>query len=374
MGTEIKKMENRVSRRQLLIGAGCVGAAAALTGIEEIVRLRKAPAVGRHFTLTVSTWGGVTQDSIKAYFEPEFKRQTGATIAYDIGSQGARMNKLLAQRDDPPADVFFSTDEIVVAGYNADILAPFERRLVPNAAQLADWSHTVRRFNTDSTLPGIPYSLIAYLLAYNPEVVKERPTSWADMWRPEFRGKLAFASPLHSQMPAFVITAAEIAGGSAENVDVGFAKLAELKPLKLTLFWTDWAALDKTGDATLGTEFDYYLQMMKKDNYPIEFVVPKEKGFGCPEYASVVKGTKNAEISAVFLNLLIEPKVQEAFALNTYQTPVNKAVQLTADQKVRCGCGGPVEQLRFFDPSLFVDKRPVWTERMNTEVLPKWQT
>ena len=146
MGTEIKKMENRVSRRQLLIGAGCVGAAAALTGIEEIVRLRKAPAVGRHFTLTVSTWGGVTQDSIKAYVEPEFKRQTGATIAYDIGSQGARMNKLLAQRDDPPADVFFSTDEIVVAGYNADILAPFERRLVPNAAQLADWSHTVPSF------------------------------------------------------------------------------------------------------------------------------------------------------------------------------------------------------------------------------------
>lgn len=370
----MKQKESGITRRQLLIGLGAVGATAAASGvIEEMVRARKAPAIGRESILTVSTWGGVTQDSIKAFVESEFKRQTGATIAYDIGSQGARMNKLLAQRGDPPADVFFSTDEAIVAGYNSGILSPARRQSVPNAEQLADWSRTLDKLATETTLPGVPYTLISYLLAYNPSSVKEKPTSWADLWRPEFRGKLAFASPVHSQMPAFVITAAELAGGDVNNVDVGFKKLAELKPAKLTLFWTDWAPLDKTGDVSVGTEFDYYLHAMKNDHYPIDYVVPKEKGFGCPEYASIVKGTKNSEIAEAFLNLLIDPKTQESFALQTYQTPVNKAVKLTSEQLALCGCGANVEQLRFFDPAFLVEKRPLWTERMNTEVLPNWQ-
>jgi putative spermidine/putrescine transport system substrate-binding protein len=339
-----------------------------------MVRARKAPAIKPTRTLTVSTWGGVTQDSLKTYVQQEFQKQTGATVAFDIGGQGARFNKLLSQRINPPADIFFSTDEAVVAGHRAGILTPVQRAGVPNSRQLEDWSLTVKDFSTENTLPGIPYTLIAYILGFNPDTIKETPTSWADMWHPEYRGRLAFASPVHTQMPAFVIIASELAGGSVNNVDPGFRKLAELKPVKLTVFWTDWAPLDKTGDVALATEFDYYLQTMKQDKYPIAFAIPKEKGFASLEYASIVNGTKNSEIAEAFLNLLIDAKVQQAFATETYQTPVNKTVKLTDTQVSRCGCAAHVDQLRFFDPALFVEKRPLWTERMNTEVVPNWRT
>lgn len=370
----MKRKSDAISRRRLLQCSGALGLTAAISPLmERMVRPKSAFATGRGAQLRVSAWGGVTQDSIKAYVQAEFEKQTGATIVYDIGGQGARFNKLLVQRVNPPADVFFSTDETVVAGYRAGILIPSRRANIPNLANLEDWSQTVKNLSTSTTVPGVPYTLIAYALAYNPQSVKEKPTSWADMWRPEFRGKLAFVSPLHSQMPAFVITAAELAGGSASNVDPGFKKLAELKPERLTVFWTDWAALDKTGDVTLATEFDYYLETMKNEKYPIEYVIPKEKAFASLEYASIVKGTQNQEIAEVFLNLLIDAKVQAAFALNTYQGPVNKTVKLTDAQMARCASGARVHQLRFFDPAMFVDKRPLWTERMNTEVVPNWR-
>src|SRR5947209_7743048 len=125
-------------------------------------------------------------------------------------------------------------------------------------------------------------------------------------------------------MPAFVIIAAELAGGSAANPDSGFNKLAELRPSKLTVFWTDWAPLNKTGDVTLATEFDYYLETMKAQKYPIDYVIPKEKGFGVPEYVSVVTGTKNQELAEIFLNLMLEPRVQEPVAIEAYQEPTNK--------------------------------------------------
>jgi putative spermidine/putrescine transport system substrate-binding protein len=193
------------------------------------------------------------------------------------------------------------------------------------------------------------------------------------MWRPEFRDKFAFASPVHSQMPVFVILAAELAGGSASNVDPGFKKLAELRPSKLTVFWTDWAPLDKSGDVVLATEFDYYLETMKDQKYPIDYVIPKDKGIAVPEYVSVVKGTKQAELAEAFLDLMMSAPVQTAFANESFQGPTNKTVQLSQAVQARCAFGARVEQLRFFDPATFVDNRPAWTERLNTEVVPHWR-
>lgn len=359
-----------ITRRKFIGGAAVAGLAT--TGVGPRI-FGQAPAIAQGTVLTVSTWGGVTQDGIKNYLGPEFTKQTGATLAFDIGGQGARYNKLLAQRNSPPADVFFSTDEAVIAGYRAGILQPARRRNIPLAADIHDWAFTVKEQNTADTLPGAPYTLIAYGLAYNPEKVKDKPTSWADMWRPEFRNKFAFAAPVHSQMPAFVIIAAELAGGSASNLDAGFKKLAELKPSKLTVFWTDWAPLNKAGDVILATEFDYYLETMKDQKYPIDYVFPKEKGIGVPEYVSIVKGAKNQEVAEAFLNLMLSQKVQESFAVETFQGPTSKKVQLSGTAAQRCAYGARVDQLRFYDPAMFANVRAQWTERMNTEVVPHWR-
>lgn len=357
-----------IDRRAFLRAAG--------TGALAMSPLRSAlaaPTVAKGTVLTVSTWGGVTQDGIKAYAQPLFEKLTGATLAYDIGGQGARYNKLLAQRVNPPADVFFSTDEAVVAGRKSGILDSANRKNLPNLADVFDWAQTVKP-ESDTLVAGVPYTLIAYVLGYNPDLVKTPPRSWADLWRPEFAGKLAFASPVHTQMPALVIIAAELAGGSVANVDPGFKKLAELKPAKLTVFWTDWAPLDKSGDVTLATEFDYYLESMKAQKYPVEQVVPTDKGIGASEYVSIVKGTKNPELAEAFLNLMLDQKVQESFAGDTYQGPTNNKVQLSADLQSKCSCGAKVDQLRFFDPVMFASVRAAWTERMNTEVVPHWGT
>jgi putative spermidine/putrescine transport system substrate-binding protein len=366
-------MSYKLDRRAVLKGFGAVTAGAA-GGIGKPTSTLAAPVVAKGTVLTVSTWGGITQDSIKAHVAPEFERTTGATLAYDIGGLGARYNKLLAQRASPSTDVFFSTDETIVAGRKAGILTDTRRNNITNYADVADWAKTIKPDGDSELLAGVPYTLIAYVLAFNPDIVKQPVTSWADLWRPEFAGKLAFASPVHSMMPAFVILAAEMSGGSAANPDAGFKKLAELKPAKLTVFWTDWAPLDKSGDVTLATEFDYYLESMKNQSYPISYVIPKEKGFGASEYVSIVKGTKNQELAEEFINQMIAAKAQHAFAVETFQGPISTKVELSKAEQERCACGARVDQLRFFDPKVFADNRAVWTERLNTEVVPNWRT
>jgi putative spermidine/putrescine transport system substrate-binding protein len=356
-----------ISRRNLLKVAGAAGLVA------QAQPVLGAPAINAGSTLTASVWGGITEDSVKKYVEPEFTKLTGAKIAYDIGGVGARYNKLLAQKANPVTDVFFTTEEAAISGYKAGILTPASRKNLPNLAELEPWAKPPRSGTTDETVGAAPFCAIAYVLAYNPELVKQAPTSWADMWRPEFADKLALASAVHSLMPGFVILAAEMNGGSEKNIDPGFKKLAELRPSKLTVFWTDWAPMLKSGDVTIATEFDYYLEAMKDQKYPIEYVVPKEKALGFVEHVAMVKGTKNAEISEVFLNLMMDAKAQTAFAQDIYSGSINKNVRLSNAEAARCACGPRIDQMRIIDAEMMSSVRAAWTERMNIEVLPNWK-
>ena len=360
---------DRVSRprRRLLKGAAALGAAAALPSWAQ-----QPPAIHKGAVFTLSTWGAVTQDMVKNHVEKEFEKMTGATMAYDIGGQGQRYNKIVAQRNNPPADAFFSTDDQAIAGIRAGVLQPIARSSLKRVGQLFDWAVLGEGEVPQGTVAGLAFGIIAHVIGYNPEVVKQKPTGWADLWRPEFRGKLAFCQPFHSQMPAFVITAAEMTGGSAQNPDSGFKKLAELRPGKLIITWTDWAALLKAGDIVVATEFDYYLEGMKRQKYPIEWVMPKEKGFATLQCVSAVKNSKVPELVSVFLDLLLDSKVQHAFAVQDFQGTSNKLVKLTPQEAAKCTCGAQVSELRFFDPSFVANVRPKWIERMNTEVVPAW--
>lgn len=359
----------RFSRRKAL---KLLGTAAAAGGVYARSGLA-APALHKGTVFTVSTWGGVTQDAIQKHVAPEFTRATGATLAFDIGAMGPRYSKLMAQRASPSADVFFGTDEAMVSGLKVGILTPAARKSLPNLVDVEDWAQTVKGV-PEGTVGGVPCCLIAYLIGYNPEALKIPITSWADLWRPEFAGKLAFASPFHSMMPMIVVTAAELAGGSMSNPDPGFEKLAELRPAKLGFTWTDWAALYKSGDVIVATEFDCYLDVMKAQGYGVQYVVPKEKGLASIDYVGVVKGRPNADLQEYFLDLIISPAVQEGFATDLFQGPINRKVKLSADLQTKCSCGARVADLRFFDPAQMAALRPVWTERMNTGVVPHWGT
>ena len=353
-------------RRSVLAGLAASGLGLRASGLGA-----QAPAVVSGRTITISLWGGVTEDSVKKWVQPEFERATGAKLAYDIGGQGARLNKLIAQRNSPPADVIFLTDEAVLTGYAQGVLSPVRRKGVPNAADVFDWMHTIDLHRTAETLPTVPYGVIAAVLAFNPEKVRPAPTSWSDLWRPDLRGKIAFPAVIASTMPAWVIIAAEMAGGGVGNVDPGFRKLAELRPAKLSVFWTDWAPLAKTGDVIAAPDLDYYLETMKQQGYPIDYVIPKEKAIGVTQLASVVKG-KNQELAEAFLDILVSRRVQEGLAVDTFQGPVNSKAQVPAAIAARCSCGPRNQQLRMFDPKLISSMRPAWSERMNTEVVPRW--
>lgn len=325
------------------------------------------PLFAQDKTITVSLWGGPNQEFVQSFVEPEFQKSTGAKVIYDIGGQGARYNKLKAQRSRPNVDVFFSTEEGVVAGLKEGIIAPVTRSKLKNAPDLYDWALTVPA-PAAGTLACVPYTVMSYEFGYHRDKVANKPASWLDLMRPDYAGKLAFVAPVQSMTPALLMLYDSLGGGPGG----GFAAFARMKPRKLTVFWTDWAPLLQTGDVLVATDFDCYLLHMQKQGYPIVPVTPTEGGVAAVLAGCVVNGSANVELAHAFMDVMIAKRTQEACAAATFQSPVVKSASLPADLAAQLTTGEKVKKLRFFSPEKVFENRAAWTEKLNTEIVPAW--
>jgi spermidine/putrescine-binding protein len=83
-------------------------------------------------------------------------------------------------------------------------------------------------------------------------------------------------------------------------------------------------ASSTTIDITLATELLYYLEGMKNDDYPIEYVIPKEKGIASLTNLGLVTGSKNVELAEALMNLSLDPAIQKTIAVKTLYAPTNR--------------------------------------------------
>ncbi|MBU2695670.1 MULTISPECIES: extracellular solute-binding protein [Pimelobacter] len=315
-------------------------------------------------TLSVSVWGGETERAFKETVEPVFRKLTGAKVQYDTGSGGERFNKLLAQIGSPTVDVFINSGENVYQANRQGLLTDIDTRRVPNAADIADWAKL------------FPYGISYGLVAFGLTRAKGVPalTSWGDLWRPELAGRLGLPGIGHTQMPMFLIMAAELNGGSATDIDPGLKALAKLDPAVLQYFWTEWADRAKGGEVDVVPEFNYSLLGANDAGVGFSFDFPQEKAIAADNTMAIVKGRPNEDLAHVFLDVAFDADVQTAFCGEWLGSPANTKATIAPKVAGKVPLASEIlDQVRFFDLGEIANKRAEWTERLNSEVLPSWE-
>ena len=318
--------------------------------------------------LVISTWGGTTEEFIKKNVEPQFNiLYPNVKVIYDIGGQSARYGKILAEKENPQADVFASGQEIIPEAMKNGLLAKLNLENIPNAEFLHDWALVMK----DNALG---YSVTAVGFGYNPDYFGDNPpTSWADLWRPDLQGKTALLAIGHSHMPALLIVAAELNGGGVDDIQKGLDYLAQLKPAAQGYFYTDWQAQFDAGDIVLAVDFDEYINYMKSIGSNIKFVLPKEGGLGNITNLSVVAGTKHQDVAEAFINVYLSKDVQAALASELLNAPSRNDVEISPEiDELLAAYGASLDNVRFFDPNLIAEHRGEWTELLNNQVAPEW--
>src|SRR5206468_5915690 len=58
--------------------------------------------------------------------------------------------------------------------------------------------------------------------------LKTRPASWADLWNPEYKGRLGLSTPASTLGTVTLLTLARLRGGNEANVEPGFEAVKSL--------------------------------------------------------------------------------------------------------------------------------------------------
>jgi len=312
-------------------------------------------------TLVVGTWGGDIERLLREHAAKPLEEKTGAKVEFLLGGSGDRMSKMYAERENPTMDVTFQNIyEAPQALKDGLVVAP-DAALVPNAADI--W-------------PGMndgcyAMSLVGLGIAYNKSMFAT-PPEWADLWKAEYKGKIALSQYPGSEGDGILAVAARLAGKDEHDPDAAFAKLAELGAPKLTYTSLDEVfALMDAGEVAAAPMISGYVLAGLKSWPSIGFSFPTDPGpVLVRDMVCQVANSPNPELAQMFIDYAIGIDTQTAYANEIFFGPTNSKVVLS-EQAAADTINTPeeVESLLQLDWPYVIEQRADWTLRWNTQIL-----
>ena len=322
----------------------------------------QAARIGQGRTLVVGIWGGPQETLVREHVVKQFEAETGATVELVLGGSSDRFARLIAEKDNPTMDVFYLSLPQVIVAKRDGLIKPLNPAGVPEYKNLYPQA-------VEAGAYGVAFLSVGIMV--NTEFVKEMPTSWTDLWKPEYKGKVApFVFP-GSQGEAFLVMAARAFGGGEKNINPGFEAISKLKPFPAILSGVDETNLAfKQGDIWLAPQIHGLVNTYQAEGGKVKFVVPKEGAPLALNSAAVSVNSKNADLAEIFINLHLSQACQEAYAKELYYAPTNKTVVLSKELAEAMPYGQEqVSKLLILDNDTLNEQRSAWADRWNREIL-----
>ena len=253
--------------------------------------------------LIVATFGGTFVDNSKKCHAAAFEKATGATVKYVLGSSVQTAAKLRAAGARAEFDVAYMDSQIVKQAKAEGLLQPLE------PAKIAHWNDIYEACrDKDGYWVGMMFA--GTTIAYNTNLVKEPPTSWADLWKPEFKGKLAIPDISGTSGQQFLMAAARLHGGSIENIDPGFEAIKKLRP-NVQMMYTQpdqLIPLFERGDIVVAVWYTDRTGAAAAKGVPVAAAYPKEGAIGIVPTVSIPKASQKQELAQKYIAIAPAPR------------------------------------------------------------------
>ncbi|SAI43224.1 periplasmic protein [Bordetella ansorpii] len=266
-------------------------------------------AAAAETTLTVYT--ALEADQIKAYQAAFEKANPDIKIQWVRDSTGIVTAKLLAEKNNPKADVIWG-----LAGTSLGLMAK-EGMLEPYAPKGLDQIDAKMR-DAAATPSWVGMDAFAAAVCVNTIEAKKQnlpmPTSWQDLTKPVYAGKIVMPNPASSgtgflDVSAWLQIFGEDKGWAfmdALHKNIGSYTHSGSKPCNMAA----------AGEFPIGVSFDYRAAKLKADGAPIEPVFPSE-GLGWEvEATAIMKGTKNLDAAKKLADFSASREANELYKTN----------------------------------------------------------
>ncbi len=315
----------------------------------------------------VAAWGDPYEAGWRKSLVPRFEKENNVKVVWVQGFSSQTLAKLRAQKDNPQIDVAMLDDGPHRQAAALGLVEKIDRLRLANARHLYDVAFEPGDF-------GIGFAIAAYGLYYNTKVFAEKgwapPTSWLDLFRPEFKGLVSVHNIANANGLYLLLALNKISGGTDDNVDRGFAKLKELVPNVVTFDkFGETPTLIQQGQAVIGTWNLDRVVNLAATGVPVKFVAPKEGTWGHKEVVTIVKGRPNTDLAYKWVDLLLSAEEQANTAKYIGLGPLNRNTKLDPETAATV-LYGPEQIARLVIPNWEVvnANRAAWTERWNKEI------
>jgi putative spermidine/putrescine transport system substrate-binding protein len=242
--------------------------------------------------VVVGTWGGDYGQLLSDLIDKPLLAPKGIEVVQDVAVADPRKTKLLAERESRRG----SMDVACLSDVDAYLVASMNTFETIDAARVPRLDKVFAELRTETAIPHI-YS--AQVILYNTNQVKVPPVGYADLWDPKWKGRVGLADVLWS---ANTLAAALAGGGGVSNLDPAEKKLMEWRSLDVKIYPSNeaLAAALKSEEVWLTVMWLARGFMWKKSGIPLSHVMPRN--------------ARNKDGGFTYLNAMLDPKAQIAFA------------------------------------------------------------
>lgn len=327
------------------------------------------PALAQE-SLTAAFYGGEWGEAIQKCIVDEFVKATGVKVTPEPGVSSVTLAKLKQQKGKPAIDVAWIDGGVSELTVPDDLVAAIDPAKVPNVANMIPQGV----YKTpDGKIFALSTGFYSLGLVYNTKEVKTPPSSWWDLWKPEFAGVVTIPAPANAMGVPLFLHLATISGGGFDDFAPAVKKLKDLKVS--SFFDTSGNATNsfQSGEVIVGGHYASAAWALADKGLPITYVVPKEGAPSGDIRVHIVKGTPKQAAAEKFVNFAIGKEPATCMSNKLYVGPATKDVVLSDKAKDRMpwGKGGSVANLALFDWTKLNAKRQAVTDVWNREVARK---
>jgi putative spermidine/putrescine transport system substrate-binding protein len=292
---------NRRAFHRAVLGAG----AAALAGAW--------PRTGgtQDRELVIISYGGQLQEPHRWLADRMEKRRPGLKIRLVPSESQDIVAQIKAAQGYSPYDAMPNGEPPHLIGIKEGYIEKLDADRVPNTRDV--YPEFIRK----SQGYGVPatYSLIG--LAYNTQLVKTPPASWADLWRPDLKGLVGVPRASSNLGLGYLAIVAKIFGGAEDRLDPAFAKTKELKPV-IGRTPTALAQLMERAEIGVAPLWNNDAATLAEKGMPIRFVKPDPGPVAIISFFSAIARTRHPDLVAEWLNDILSPEYQAHAANRPY--------------------------------------------------------
>ncbi len=318
--------------------------------------LMSGAAITAQAATELTVYTALEAEDLKRYASEFTKKNPDIKIKWVRDSTGIVTAKLLAEKENPQADVVWglaATSLLVLKGQ--DMLKPYAPKGVENlSAKFRDSDAVPSWVGMDAWMASICFNTVEAKKHNLP-----KPTSWEDLTKPVYKGHVIMPNP-NSSGTGFLDVSSWLQM-YGEDKGWNFMDGLHQNISRYTHSGSKPCKLAAAGETPIGISFAFRGAKLKKKGAPLDLVFPAE-GLGWDmEAAAIVKGTDKLTAAQKLLDFVVSKEANQMY---------NKGYAVVAMP----GVAKPVQYFPENAEALMIDNNFAWAANNRKEILAKWQS